>query len=121
MNSFEIVGKIVVIEAEEQVTEKFRKRDFVIVTEDQYPQHIKCQFINDGCNNLNAFKVGQIVKVKFSLAGRESKGKYFTNINAYGIYLMHDGGNLKSFPNEDNRPQAEMEAMPEVTADDLPF
>ena len=41
----------------------FRKREFVITTEEQYPQHILVEFVQDKCDLLNGYQVGQQVKV----------------------------------------------------------
>ena len=49
----------------------FRKREVVITTEEQYPQHILVEFIQDKCDLLNAFEMGQNVKIGINLRGRE--------------------------------------------------
>ena len=49
----------------------FRKREVVITTEEQYPQHILVEFIQDKCDLLNAFQMGQNVKIGINLRGRE--------------------------------------------------
>ncbi len=49
----------------------FRKREMVITTEEQYPQHILVEFIQDKCDLLNNYSVGQKVKVSINLRGRE--------------------------------------------------
>lgn len=121
MNSFEMDGKIVQIGEVKQVTDKFRTREFVVKTEEQYPQYVKFQFVNDGVDNLNSFNVDQLVKVKFSLSGRESKGVYYTNLNAYGIYLIADS-NLKPLPNSpEPAPVKPDQPIQDIASDELPF
>ena len=43
----EISGKIKVINAEQQISATFKKRELVVSTEEQYPQHILINFIQD--------------------------------------------------------------------------
>jgi hypothetical protein len=40
----------------------FKKRDVVVTTDEQYPQHISVQFVQDKCDLLNTFQVGEAVK-----------------------------------------------------------
>ncbi len=70
---------------EEQKSDRFKAREFVIETEDQYPQMIKFQLVNDKCDLANGYNEGDRVKVSFDLRGREWQGKYFTNLQAWKI------------------------------------
>ena len=40
----------------------FRKREVVVTTEEQYPQHILVEFVQDKCDLLNNYQVGDQVK-----------------------------------------------------------
>ena len=71
----------------------FRKREVVITTEEQYPQHIMVEFIQDKCDLLNAFQMGQNVKIGINLRGREwvnpqGETKYFNSIQGWRIEAM---------------------------------
>ena len=44
-------------------TNGFRKREVVITTEEQYPQDILVEFIQDKCDLLNRYSIGQDVKI----------------------------------------------------------
>ena len=86
----EVLGKIKVINAEKQVSASFRNRELVVVTEEQYPQFISIVFVQDKCDILNNYKVGDSVKVSINLRGREwvnSQGetKYFNGIQGWRI------------------------------------
>ncbi len=70
---------------EEQKSDRFKAREFVIETEDQYPQFVKFQLVNDKCDLANGHNEGERVKVSFDLRGREWNGKYFTNLQAWKI------------------------------------
>tara|TARA_B100000579_G_C22638744_1_gene760361 strand:- start:96 stop:461 length:366 start_codon:yes stop_codon:yes gene_type:complete len=68
----------------------FRKREVVITTEEQYPQHILVEFIQDKCDLLNAFQMGQNVKIGINLRGREwvnpeGETKYFNSVQGWRI------------------------------------
>ncbi|WP_224483992.1 DUF3127 domain-containing protein [Robertkochia aurantiaca] len=68
----------------------FRKREMVVTTEEQYPQHLMIEFVQDKCELLNNFQVGQQVKVSINLRGREwtnpqGETKYFNSIQGWRI------------------------------------
>jgi hypothetical protein len=89
---FNITGTLKVKSNEQQVSEKFRKREFVITdNSSQYPQHISFQLTQDKCSLIEAFKPGDEIKVFFNLRGREWKSpkdgelKYFNSLEAWKI------------------------------------
>ncbi len=89
---FNITGTLKVKSAEQQVSEKFRKREFVITdNSSQYPQHISFQLTQDKCSLIDSCKVGEDIKVFFNLRGREWKSpkdgelKYFNSLEAWKI------------------------------------
>lgn len=68
----------------------FRKREVVVTTEEQYPQHILVEFVQDKCDLLNNYQVGQQIKVSINLRGREwvnpqGETKYFNSIQGWRI------------------------------------
>jgi hypothetical protein len=86
----EVKGTIKVIKATEVVSEKFSKRELVVTTEEQYPQHISIQFTQDKCDLLNKFSIGQSVEVGINLRGREwtspqGEVKYFNTIEGWRV------------------------------------
>lgn len=71
----------------------FRKREMVITTDEQYPQHIMIEFTQDKCDLLNNYKPGEPVKVSINLRGREwvnpqGETKYFNSIQGWRIEKM---------------------------------
>jgi len=71
-------------------TTSIKRREFVLQTDEQYPQLLIMEFIADACNILESFKEGDEVIVHFSLKGVEwinSEGKkvYFKFIRANKI------------------------------------
>lgn len=106
----------------------FRKREVVVTTEEQYPQHILVEFVQDKCDLLNNFQLGQSVKIGINLRGREwvnpqGETKYFNSVQGWRIEVMGAPANAES----------EMPPMPPASAfepaseddkeveDDLPF
>ena len=87
----EIAGKIKWIdETKTYGTNGFRKREVVVTTEERYPQHILVEFIQDKCELLNAYQVGQSVKIGINLRGREwvnpqGETKYFNSVQGWRI------------------------------------
>ena len=98
---FTIKGEIKVINDTVQVTEKFTKREFVLIDDSsQYPQFINFQLTQDRCGLLDGFTVGQRISVDFNIRGREWTDKtgvvkYFNSfdvwrLEAEGQNTMHD-------------------------------
>ena len=87
----ELQGKIKVIgETQSSGSNGFRKRELVLTTEEQYPQHILVEFVQDKTDLLNSFQVGQPIKVGINLRGREwinpqGEAKYFNAIQGWRI------------------------------------
>ena len=81
----EISGKVKVLNDEQQVSPTFKKRELVVTTDEQYPQHILIEFIQDKTDLLNNYNVGEQVKVSINLRGREwinpqGEAVYFNSI-----------------------------------------
>jgi len=86
----EVVGKIKVVGAEQQVSASYKKRELVVVTEETYPQFIAIEFSQDKCDLLNGYSEGDDVKVAINLGGREwtnpqGETKYFNSIKGWKI------------------------------------
>ena len=124
----ELVGKIKWIdETRTYGTNGFRKREVVVTTEEQYPQHILVEFIQDKCDLLNAYQVGQGVKIGINLRGREwvnpqGETKYFNSVQGWRIEVS-DGAaaptEMPPMPPTSAFEPAEGEAN--EVEDDLPF
>ena len=68
----EITGKLLECMDTVQVSERFRKREFVLEYADnpEYPEYIKFELAQDRCELLDSFQLGQKVRVDFDLNGR---------------------------------------------------
>ena len=87
----ELQGRIKLITPiQEYGANGFRKRELIIVTEEQYPQTISLEFTQGNCELLNGYQPGQVVKVTFDVRGREwtnpqGETKYFNSLVAWRI------------------------------------
>ncbi|MGA0374345.1 MAG: DUF3127 domain-containing protein [Flavobacteriaceae bacterium] len=103
----------------------FRKREVVITTEEQYPQHILVEFIQDKCDLLNTFQMGQNVKIGINLRGREwvnpqGETKYFNSIQGWRIEAVGESSS-SDIPPIPPPPPFEPADEAEEPDDDLPF
>ena len=125
----EVTGKIKMIDQTKEVgSGGFKKRDVVVTTDEQYPQHILVQFVQDKCDLLNGFQVGEPVKIDINLRGREwtnpqGETVYFNTIQGWRIgKLQAEAPSAAQMP---PMPAAEAFApatnLNEEDADDLPF
>ncbi|HEU4497568.1 MAG TPA: DUF3127 domain-containing protein [Flavobacterium sp.] len=123
----EVTGKVKVINAEQQVSASFKKRELVVTTEEQYPQHILIEFTQDKCDLLNSYKVGEPVKVSINLRGREwvnpqGETKYFNSIQGWRIErLQAEAPNVQTPPMPSRDTFEAAPSFKEEDHDDLPF
>ncbi|MCS6905983.1 MAG: DUF3127 domain-containing protein, partial [Bacteroidia bacterium] len=96
---FKITGKLYHISETQTVKETFRKREFIVLYNENpgdiysKDQYLKFEVILDKCNLLDKFKEGDTVEVFFNLQGREwinPKGEkvYFNTLSAYDIQKL---------------------------------
>ncbi len=144
--SLEVSGKLLVKYDTQQVSEKFKKREFVIELAEEingniYTNFAKMQLVQNKCDIIDRFKEGDQVKVSFNIKGnkweRDGKVNYITNLDAWRIeaagaatsgsinnqqsapvYNNNGGGNNGGTNNFSGTPN--YNPSPE-TIDDLPF
>jgi hypothetical protein len=92
--AFEITGKVIDISPVNQVSDKFKKREFVIEKKEAggsavFIDYIKFQLIQDKCDLINESYLNEDVKIWFNLKGnkweRDGKVNYFTNLDAWKL------------------------------------
>ncbi len=90
----EITGKIKKIDETKTFgTSGFRKREMVLTTNEQYPQMLLVEFVQDKCDLLNNYQVDQDVKISINLRGREwinpqDEAVYFNSIQGWRIEIL---------------------------------
>jgi hypothetical protein len=127
----DVIGKIKMIGPIMQVSASFKKRELVVTTDEQYPQHIQIEFSQDKVDLLNNFHLHQPVKVSINLRGREwispqGEAKYFNQIQGWRIEAQNApaGPPPANTATTQTNPQQSYTAMPydpNDDQDDLPF
>jgi len=115
--AFEITGKVIDISPVNQVSDKFKKREFVIEKKEAggsavFIDYVKFQLIQDKCDLINESFLNEEVKIWFNLKGnkweRDGKINYFTNLDAWKIEKVSSG------------PPREQNPSSRVTLEDIP-
>src|ERR1700741_478811 len=92
--SFEVTGKLLAKFETQQVSDKFKKREFVLELAEEingniYTNFAKMQLVQNKCDIIDRFKEGEQVKVSFNIKGnrweRDGKVNYITNLDAWRV------------------------------------
>ncbi len=126
----EVSGRIKMIDETKSFgSNGFRKREVVVTTDEQYPQHILIEFTQDKCDLLNNYSVGEPVKISINLRGREwvnpqGETKYFNSIQGWRIEKMQPEAPGQQIPQQVPNAHDAFEPATnykEEDHDDLPF
>ncbi|PHQ29779.1 DUF3127 domain-containing protein [Leeuwenhoekiella nanhaiensis] len=123
----EVQGKVKLIGDVQTFGSGFKKREIVVITEEQYPQTIMVEFVQDKTDLLNNFKPGQNVKISINLRGREwvspqGETKYFNSLNGWRIENVDQSAPAGSVPPVPPADQFEPASdFDDDDHDDLPF
>lgn len=124
--NMQIRGKIHTTFEAAQVTERFRKREFVLELDaaSRYPQHVIFQLTGDRCSELDGFEPGEEIQVEFSLRGREwtsPKGevRYFNSLEVLAIERI--GGAASESSGGQGGFESTHEPPPPTDDDEIPF
>lgn len=123
----EILGKIKKIDETKTFgSNGFRKREMVVTTDEQYPQMILIEFIQDKCDILDSYKVGEDVKVSINIRGREwinpeGEAKYFNSIQGWRIEKLQASAPDGVPPVEAVDAFEPADKVSDEEPDDLPF
>ncbi|MBW7912223.1 MAG: DUF3127 domain-containing protein [Taibaiella sp.] len=92
--SFELTGKLVAVNDTQQVSDRFKKREFVLEISEEingnvYTNYAKMQLVQNKCEIIDNFKIGDNVKVSFNIKGnkweRDGNVNYITNLDAWRV------------------------------------
>lgn len=121
-----IEGKLFAKFDTQQVTDTFKKRDFVVefVDNPMYPQYVVFQMNQDRCGLIDTFAVGEKIEVTFNLRGREwtspqGEKKYFNTLEAWRVNKIESSASTPA--SNGNEPAYIGSDMAGDAADDLPF
>ena len=125
--SYEIAGKIIVKSDTQVISDRFKKREFVILKEENnagtvFTDHIKFQLTQDRVDLLNDVNLEDEIKVTFNVRGnkweKDGKTNYFTNLDAWRIEKLTPGepaSESAPFPDQSQ------DILTGGEEDDLPF
>jgi hypothetical protein len=125
--AFETTGRIIDISPVNQVSDKFRKREFVIEKKETggsavFVDYVKFQLTQDKCDMINESFLNEDVKIWFNLRGnkweRDGKINYFTNLDVWKIEKLSSLGG-----DQNNTSDITLEDVPPENDElsDLPF
>jgi single-strand DNA-binding protein len=113
--NFEMIGRIIQIDPTQTVgASGFKKREFIIETDEQYPQKLKFEMKQEKCGLLDNKKVGDMLKVSFNIRGSEWQNKFYVNLQAWRIDKVTSEDN-------DSEETGDYEYKTYDTGDELPF
>jgi len=120
----EATGKVYAVGETIQVSERFSKREIVLelVDNPKYPQVVAFEATNDRCKDLDEYKIGDEVRIEFSLRGREwrsPKGemRYFNTLSIWKVTPVRAQATAPSQP----APAASTSSPTTDVGDDIPF
>jgi hypothetical protein len=114
----EVIGSIIHIGNTEVVGSAgtFKKRLLVVKTNGEHPQEVPIDFVQDKCEVLDKYAIGQAVKVGINIRGNSYNGKWYCSLNGWRIDKL-DAPSLTNTAVE----TFEVKTPLQQAADDLPF
>ena len=113
-----IKGKLVEIFDTVQITDTFKKREFIIEDSKnpEYPEFIKVELIQDKVDLLDSLSVGDQINVLINIKGRKWEDKegnirYFNSIQGWKIESENQGINQET-PNEAESQESDDSDLP---------
>lgn len=103
-------GKVKSIDPTVNVSDKFKKREFVVTIADnpKYPQNVQFQITGDRIAQMDSVGVGDDVRLDFSLRGREWRSpstgevKHFNSLDVWKIEVVGKGSAEPPPPDQDD-------------------
>ena len=103
--TYELTGKIKLIQDEQTFASGFTKREMVVTVDDgRYPQEISLEFVKDKISLLEGLEPGQEVTVSFDIRGREYNGRYFNNLQGWKVVAADSAAADDPAPQGDEPP-----------------
>jgi hypothetical protein len=107
--AFELSGKLFLKEETNVISDKFKKREFVVLKEENnagsiFTEYIKFQLVQDKCSLLDNVQLQDEVKVSFNIKGvkweKNGNVSYFNNLDAWRIEQLSAGAASSTSSNE---------------------
>ncbi|MFO8054743.1 MAG: DUF3127 domain-containing protein [Bacteroidales bacterium] len=122
--SYDMQGKLIEKFNTNQISDKFKKREFVLEKREEaagreFIETIKFQLTQDRCDLIESYNPGEELKVYFNIKGnkweRDDKISYFTNLDVWRIERINANN-----PDEQMAAQSNADTSPMPGNDDLP-
>ncbi|PVX49884.1 uncharacterized protein DUF3127 [Balneicella halophila] len=123
----EVTGKVKTVLEQQTFGSGFTKREVVVTTDEQYPQHLLIEFVQDKVALLSDLSVDDKVKISINLRGREWQApdgtiKYFNSIQGWRLEKLGDSpSGIQDTPPPYEQFGGKDLAPPNEEMDDLPF
>ena len=88
---YEIEGTVKVVFDQQTFASGFTKREFVVTTDEKFPQDVKLECIKEKCDLLQDVEAGDRVKSTFNIRGNEYKERYYVNLQAWKLEKVEAG------------------------------
>jgi hypothetical protein len=92
--NLEVTGKLIEKYDTQNVSDRFRKREFVLELADEingtvYTNYAKMQLVQNKCDILDRFNIGEVLRVNFNIKGtrydKDGRTNYFSNLDAWRV------------------------------------
>ncbi len=92
--SLEITGKLLLKYDTQVISDKFKKREFVLELAEEingniYTNYAKMQLVQAKCEAIDRYNPGDMLKVSFNIKGtkyeKDGKVNYFSNLDAWRV------------------------------------
>lgn len=118
--AYELTGKVKKIFDRQDFPSGFYKQEFVITTEERFPQDIKLDCLKEKVELLSDLKEGDEVKVHFDIRGREWNERYFVDLSAWKIEPAGESAGAEA-ASEQTVPAEDPGQYSVDEEDDIPF
>ena len=101
----------------------WKKQDIIVETDGQYSKKV-CISLWGEKHDRNLLKVGSKLNISFDIESREFNGKWYTDVKAWKIEGVNEGGGAASYYDEPAAyapPTFESDIGSVISNDDCPF
>ena len=119
-------GVIKLIKPIQQISATFSKREFVIETQENYPQTIQLELQGDRVDIIDSFAEGQEIEAHLNIKGRlwvspQGEEKYFNTIVCWKITASSSESTAPTIPPINEQQFEPISSGNEEEIDNLPF
>ncbi len=104
---------------------EWKKQEFIIETDDQFPKKICMNLWGDKVEDMKNFAIGQPIKASVNIESREFNGRWYTDIRAWKLESLNQSANVSNAPIVASASPVDPEffnsLVSENEGDDLPF